>query len=139
MKNQYILTFIGLLVVLGISTQALKSKDRPKSNDLSGDDSGSLNMIIDDGSPEITKEGKIVCLPNIDDSGTEECAFGFQTQNGIYYALNGGDMPDQVFMAPMNQDLRIEGRFASIDKVKPSLLKKYPIVGIITVTAIEEI
>ena len=135
MKNQHILTLIGLLVVLGISIYAAKPEDRP----LGGDDSGSLNMIIDDGSPEITKEGRIVCLPHIDNSGTEECPLGFQTQSGIYYALNGGDMPDQVFMAPMNQDLRIEGRFASIDKVKPSLLKKYPIVGIITVTAIENI
>jgi len=196
MRNKYIIAFVGLVVVLGISIYAYKSENSVDLNQgkidinavcegalaymtftdgesaekfvaeckegkhpdvinqyielnfpnfdgtvSSGNNSGSFNMIIDDGSPTIIKEGRITCLPhtNTDGPQTMECAFGFKTTDGVYYALDGGDMPDQITTTPTDQDVRIEGRFTPVSELSADYWQRYPIIGIITVTAIENI
>ncbi|OGI68524.1 hypothetical protein A2738_01420 [Candidatus Nomurabacteria bacterium RIFCSPHIGHO2_01_FULL_42_15] len=143
MKKQYILALVGILIVIGISVYASKTAESPKPDDLvesNDEQGGTFEMIIDDGSPAITKEGRIVCLPHTNPDGpqTLECAFGFRTNDGVYYALDGGDMPDQISTTPMDQDVRIEGRFTAVEKLSSDFWQRYPIIGIITVTVIVE-
>ncbi len=170
MKSQYSIPALAVLIVLGVGTYGYLSGGSQRFEEAvfctadalqcpdgsyvgrtgpncefvcpgGTTDSGGLNMIIDDGSSEIVKVGKIVCLPHVNTEGpqTMECAFGLHASDGTYYALDGGDMPDQINAAPMNEDLRISGTFTAVEKLSSDFWQRYPIVGIITVTAIEKI
>src|SRR3989344_5401804 len=136
MKNPYVIALLGILVVAGISVYAIRSQDNNVSSDVAGD-TDSLNMIIGCGTP-VTKEGRVVCLPHVNQEGpqTLECAFGLKTTDGLYYGLDAGDMPDQVSLAPMDRDVRIEGRLTAAAALSSDFWNRYPIEGIITVTAI---
>lgn len=106
-----------------------------------GESPDSLNMIIGDGSPEVSLEGSLTCLPHKDTSGpqTLECALGFEAKNGSFYSLDSGDMGDQLWNIPMGEPYLVTGRFTPIEALSSNYLQIYSVEGVITVTSIEKI
>jgi hypothetical protein len=82
----------------------------------------------------VTLDGTILCLPHKNTSGpqTEECAYGFKDDNGIYYSLRDDANNYSNFMGqPMNSRVRIIGTFHT-----QTAATIYQDVGTITITSI---
>jgi hypothetical protein len=83
-----------------------------------------------------TLSGEFLCLPHVDTAGpqTDECAFGIRTDAGEYYAL------DFALMSQMAPELTPGERFSASGMITPIELlstdhwRKYPVVGIFSVT-----
>jgi len=90
-----------------------------------------------------TVEGTYVCLPHKDTAGpqTMECAFGLETEDGIFYALDFNILRSSDIMSNLitGQRVRIEGTFVPVEHLSTSIWSRYAIEGIVRVTALEEL
>lgn len=84
---------------------------------------------------EITIQGKVVCLPHWDTSGeqTLECAFGLQTDEGDYYALNDTDPNYGNLSGPTGERVEVVG------KLIPGSSERYQGLGTIEVEELKRI
>lgn len=96
------------------------------------------NIPLDPTPQNVTLSGTYVCLPHLDTTGpqTEECAFGFKTDAGAYYAVNFGESADamQQFMAGAH--ITAEGFTVIKEAVSTNQWDKYNMEGFFTITRV---
>jgi len=97
----------------------------------------------EEGAPETSYEpvrmtltGAYLCLPHVDTSGpqTLECAFGLQTDDGLYYAIDFALMSQMPPALPTGARIRANGVFVPLERLSTDHWRKYPIEGIFSVT-----
>jgi hypothetical protein len=80
--------------------------------------------------------GKYVCLPHKNKSGpqTLECAFGLQTNDGLYYALDTNAIPQaDVMNIQVGQQFKLDGLLVPIEEISSNQMGNYDIRGIMKV------
>ncbi|MBC7836196.1 hypothetical protein H7X87_00245 [Acetobacteraceae bacterium] len=84
----------------------------------------------------VTLSGTYVCLPHMDMSGpqTEECAFGLQTEDGIYYAVNFGASGNAMEQFQSGTHITAEGFVVIKEALSSDQWAKYNMKGIFTIT-----
>lgn len=85
----------------------------------------------------VALEGKFVCLPHRDTSGpqTLECAFGVETDDKTYYALDlSGIGYESSVAAQSAKRMKVEGLLVPIEAISSNQWQKYNIKGIMRVT-----
>lgn len=89
---------------------------------------------------QATLTGQYTCLPHKDQTGpiTLECAFGFQTQTGEYYALDLGDNADVTEFAT-GSPVTLTGTITPLSFLSTDHWQKYDIEGIFSVVASDSI
>ena len=92
---------------------------------------------INDGTPQqMTLTGTYGCLPHLDTSGpqTMECAFGIQSDNGDWYAVNFGASADSMNQFQSGAHVTLDGFFVPKEALSTDQWQKYNMKGIFTVT-----
>jgi hypothetical protein len=135
-NSNLIISIVIVLVVIGLISWAVKSS----RNNMVNENPIVTPTPIDDNATQ-TFTGTYVCLPHRDTSGptTLECAFGLQTDDGSYYAL---DMTAVTILADsINTEdrVRVEGRLMGPEFKNTNTWNIYNIVGGIKVVGIEKI
>ncbi len=82
-----------------------------------------------------TLTGTYLCLPHTNTSGpqTLECAFGLQTDEGTYYALDFNLLPNAVQTLQTGSTITATGTVTPIERLSTDHWRKYPITGIFSV------
>ncbi|HVQ44368.1 MAG TPA: hypothetical protein VMT30_05375 [Candidatus Saccharimonadia bacterium] len=86
------------------------------------------------GQQTITVVGQSLCLPHTNTTGpqTDECAYGLKDDTGVYYALHDTTTGSSLISkAGFGKRVRVTGTY------KAQTSATYPIIGIITLTAVE--
>jgi hypothetical protein len=85
---------------------------------------------------DVTLSGTFKCLPHKDTTGpqTEECAFGFTTDDGINYALNFGQSATMANQFQSGMHGTYSGFVTPIETLSSDQWQKYDIAGIFTIT-----
>lgn len=88
----------------------------------------------------VTLSGTYTCLPHLDTTGpqTEECAFGIQTDDGEYYAVNFGQSEDSMDQFQSGAHINAEGFVVIKEALSTDHWQKYNMKGIFTVTRMLE-
>lgn len=91
---------------------------------------------LDPTPQNVTLSGTFMCLPHRDTTGpqTEECAFGMQTDDGRYYAVNFGQSAGAMEMFQSGAHFTAEGFTIIKEALSTNQWDKYNMVGIFTVT-----
>lgn len=92
-----------------------------------------------DATPQqVTLSGAYVCLPHADTSGpqTEECAFGLQTDEGVYYAVNFGQSAAAMQQFQSGAYITAEGFVVPKEALSTNQWAKYNMRGIFTITQV---
>lgn len=125
MKNSHLV--IGVVVIL-VAVAAyflfIKSPTTETPQDL-------------DPTPQsVTLSGTYVCLPHADTTGpqTEECAFGLQTDDGEYYAVNFGASANAMTQFQSGAHITAEGFVVIKEALSSDQWQKYNMKGIFTIT-----
>jgi hypothetical protein len=122
-KNSLIIS-IFILLVVGVALYFLSSM-QPKT------------APLEDFEPyQATLSGTYLCLPHVDMSGpqTMECAFGLQTDDGIYYAIDFGLMSQTPPELSTGQRITASGVVTPVERLNNDQWRKYPIKAIFSVT-----
>jgi hypothetical protein len=83
----------------------------------------------------VTLSGTFECLPHrAGFPPTEECAFGFRTDEGIRYALNFGQSATMAEQFQTMGRATLTGFITPIEMLSTDQWQKYDILGIFTVT-----
>jgi hypothetical protein len=84
---------------------------------------------------DVTLSGTFNCLPHKDTTGpqTEECAFGFTTDDGINYALNFGQSSTMASQFQSGMHGTYSGFVTPIETLSSDQWQKYDIAGIFTI------
>ncbi|MFA6601626.1 MAG: hypothetical protein WCT02_02075 [Candidatus Paceibacterota bacterium] len=95
---------------------------------------------IDPTLKNVTLSGLYVCLPHANKTGpqTEECAFGIQTDDGIYYAVNFGASAGAQEQFQSKVHIKAEGFLVSKEALNTDQWNKYDMNGIFTITKMIE-
>lgn len=82
--------------------------------------------------------GTYVCLPHIDTSGpqTQECAFGFETDDGIYYAVNFGASENAMQQFQGGMHITAKGFVVAKESLSSDQWAKYTMQGMFTITQV---
>lgn len=85
---------------------------------------------------QATLSGTYLCLPHVDTSGpqTMECAFGLQTDDGIYYAIDFNLMSQTPPQISTGQRITANGVVTPVERLSTDHWRKYPIKAIFSVT-----
>jgi hypothetical protein len=85
---------------------------------------------------QVTLSGTYVCLPHLDTTGpqTEECAFGLQTDDGDYYAVNFGASQDAMTQFMSGEHITADGFVVIKEALSTDQWAKYNMKGIFTIT-----
>jgi hypothetical protein len=85
-----------------------------------------------------TLSGTYTCLPHADTSGpqTLECAFGFKTDEGDYYAVNFGESADAMRQFQSGAHVTAEGFVVIKEALNSDHWQKYNMKGIFTITKV---
>jgi hypothetical protein len=85
----------------------------------------------------VTLTGTFGCLPHTNTTGpqTEECAFGFKTDDGTYYAVNFGASASMAEQFSSGTRGTFHGTVTPLEMLGTDQWQKYPIKGIFTITA----
>lgn len=126
MKSKYIQTLVlvfGIALLAGLGVLWYEHNEATELAPL-----GQLERM--------TLSGNIVCLPHKDTTGpqTLECAFGLQTEEGTYYALDFGSMSQPAPTLKGNEHITANGIFVPIETLSADHWQKYDIEGIFAVT-----
>ncbi len=91
---------------------------------------------LDTTPQNVTLSGTYVCLPHLDTTGpqTEECAFGLQTTEGDYYAVDFGASADAMAQFQAGQSITAEGFVVIKEALSSDQWAKYNMKGIFTIT-----
>lgn len=126
---------VGLGVYYAVSQRSIVCGDCAGSADnlLLVPDTDSIDA---DMPQPATLTGVYLCLPhvNVDGPQTEECAFGIQTDDGAYYAINFSAMSQLSPMISAGQRITASGVVTPIERLSTDHWRKYPISGIFLVT-----
>ncbi len=89
----------------------------------------------------VTLEGTHVCLPHKDASGpqTLECALGIVTDDGTYYALDFGYLPQTPLNLVSGARMSARGVITPIEELSSDHWQSYPIEGIFSVQELVEV
>lgn len=94
-----------------------------------------------DATPQnVTLSGTYGCLPHLDTTGpqTEECAFGFQSDDGVYYAVNFGASADAMSQFQSGAHVTAEGFVVIKEALSTNQWDKYNMKGMFTITKVLE-
>jgi hypothetical protein len=88
----------------------------------------------------VTLSGTYACLPHADTTGpqTEECAYGFKTDDGTYYALDFGASADASAQFESGKHATLEGSVYPKAALNSDHWAKYQMEGILTVSRVAE-
>ncbi|MBY0376373.1 hypothetical protein K2P96_00110 [Patescibacteria group bacterium] len=92
-----------------------------------------------DSTPQnVTLSGTYTCLPHLDTRGpqTDECAFGFLTDDGVYYAVNFGESADAMQQFQTRQHITAQGFVVIKEALSSDHWAKYNMKGIFTITKV---
>ncbi len=86
---------------------------------------------------DTTLSGTFGCLPHKDTTGpqSEECAFGFMTDEGVNYAVNFGQSDTMASQFQSGMHGTYSGFVTPIETLSSDQWQKYDIAGIFTITA----
>lgn len=90
-----------------------------------------------DAAPQtVTLSGTYVCLPHADTTGpqTDECKFGFKTDDGDYYAVNFGASAEAMAQFQDKAHISAEGFIVARELLSSSEWMKYTMKGVFTIT-----
>jgi hypothetical protein len=127
----FVVVLVGGFFAINSYIYNEKQADTPAHGD------PALQLVGDQSEPRrATFTGVSLCLPHVDTSGpqTEECASGMRTDSGEYYAV------DMSLMSQAHPEIGPEVRFTANGVITPVARlssdhwRKYPIVGIFSVT-----
>lgn len=121
---------LGVLVVIAFLLGLISSRPSPKQQ---ADQQPT-------GPYQVTVVGKVTCLPPKDTTGpnTLECAYGLQTADGSYYALNLSSVTTPI--TNTQSDVVVSGLYSPVEELNTDQWQKYNIQGVIdakSVTAVE--
>ncbi len=104
------------------------------------DVSAPVPVVVDGTSKPVTLTGVYGCLPHLDTTGpqTEECAFGFKTDDGVYYAVNFGASADAMMQFQAGARITAEGHIVIKEALSSSEWAKYNMRGIFTITSVTD-
>lgn len=93
---------------------------------------------LDPTPKNVTLTGTYTCLPHKDTSGpqTEECAFGFKTDDGLYYAVNFGASASAMEQFQTGAHVIADGFVVIREALSSDHWAKYNMEGIFTVTKV---
>lgn len=96
------------------------------------------NIPLDPTPQNVTLSGTYVCLPHLDTTGpqTEECAFGFKTDAGEYYAVNFGQSAEAMQQFQSGAHVTAEGFTVIKEAVSTNQWDKYNMEGFFTITRV---
>lgn len=120
-----IITFIFALVLLSLITFLSNGLIRVSS------------VYQDQTAKIITLSGRYVCLPLLVDAsvpGTEECVFGFKTDDGYYYMVNFGQSASSKKQFDNGAYIKAEGFIVLKETLNTDQWNKYDMKGIFTIT-----
>lgn len=90
-----------------------------------------------------TVTGQATCLPhkNTDGPQTMECAFGLETDDGVFYALDLAALESlgKSTNLPMEGKISVEGTFVPVENLSSEQWSRYAIEGIIRVTEVKSL
>lgn len=120
-----ILAVIGVLLVVLAIVLLVAKKDDPTTP------SSTQNHT---SNQQLAYEGQYVCLPKTNDGPqTLECAFGLQTDDDVYYALNFDKIQIEEWSSLQTGDrIRVNGIFEEEDSI-------YRSEGTVTVETVEKL
>ena len=83
-----------------------------------------------------TLSGEYICLPHVDQTGpqTDECANGIKTDVGEYYAVDMNLISQTPTELKTGQHFTASGVITPIERLSTDHWRKYPIVGIFSIT-----
>lgn len=86
----------------------------------------------------VTLSGTFECLSHVDSTGpqTEECAFGFKTDDGVHYALNFGESAHAMAQFQSGEHVTADGFVVNKIVLNTNQWDKYVMEGIFTITKI---
>ena len=124
-KYVYIIGFLIIVVIFAIVHLSHYSNSKPQP-------------VIDPTPQNVTLSGTYVCLPHVNTSGpqTEECAFGFKTDDGVYYAVNFGQSADAMQQFQAKEHVTAEGNVVPKETLNTDQWNKYNMKGIFTITKV---
>ena len=95
-----------------------------------------IERIETPATQDVTLTGTFGCLPHKDTTGpqTEECAFGFTTDDGIHYAVNFGQSAGMANAFQAGTRGTYTGFVVPIETLSSDQWQKYDIAGIFTIT-----
>jgi hypothetical protein len=127
-KNLFIGTFLALVVVVvaGLMYQTVPEE---------------TVAPLDPTPTPVTLSGTYVCLSHADTTGpqTEECAFGIQTDDGEYYAVNFGASAQAMEQFQSGVHIRAEGFVVIKEALSTNQWEQYTMKGVFTVTNVVEV
>ena len=93
-------------------------------------------QAVDPTPPEMTITGTYGCLPHKNTEGpqTMECAFGIQSDDGIWYAVNFGQSANAAAQFQSGAHVVVHGFVVPIEALSTDQWNKYNIKGIFTLT-----
>lgn len=116
---------LGALIVIVGGFAAWQSLSAAKSPD----------GAIDPTPRLVTLTGTYLCLPHVlGGAQTEECAFGLQTDEGVFYAVNFGQSADAMEQFQRNERITAEGFVVPKEALSSSHWQQYDFVGVFTIT-----
>lgn len=128
--NKNISLGVALLLVLGVIGYLF----------FLGSSSEDRGVDSDPTPQNVTLSGTYVCLPHLDTKGpqTEECAFGFKTDDGVYYAVNFGQSGEAMSQFQSGAHIKAEGFTVIKEALSTNQWNKYNMRGIFTITKVIE-
>ncbi len=95
-----------------------------------------IEPVVDVAPKSVTLSGKYVCLPHLVESDfqTMECAFGLQTNDGDFYAVNFGQSVDAVKQFMAGGKVTAEGFVVIKEALSSNQWASYKMKGIFTIT-----
>ncbi len=131
MTTQHMKTIISLIIIICAFTLGYLIV-RPHKNTAPAD--------LDPTPQNVTLTGKYVCLPHLDTRGpqTLECAFGLQTDENTYYAVNFGASADAMMQFKSGETITAEGFVVIKEALSSNQWEKYNMKGIFTITKVIE-
>lgn len=119
------ISFIALVILIGVGYFAWVGFSAPRET-----------RGPTDGLPRtVTRSGTYLCLPH--EAGapqTDECAFGLQTDDGTFYAVNFGQSADAMGQFQRNERITAEGFVVPKEALSDSHWWQYDMKGIFTIT-----
>lgn len=127
-KSMFVLAAV---VVIGLGVLAVM---RP----LVGNAPSVPSVPLDPTPQSVTFSGTYVCLPHLDTTGpqTEECAFGFKTDAGEYYAVNFGESAEGMQQFQSGAYVTAEGFTVIKEALSTNQWDKYNMEGFFTITRV---
>lgn len=95
-----------------------------------------VEPVVDVAPKSVTLSGKYVCLPHLVESDfqTMECAFGLQTNDGDFYAVNFGQSADAMKQFMAGEKVSAEGFVVIKEALSSNQWASYKMKGIFTIT-----